>query len=392
MSQSACAIGKDYAPASFKGVPFYCTDADIEGGRRGAEGEFPFGEHTAYADLGRKIRVYHLTAKFREDDHVLDSAALFAVCELPGPGVLVHPTRGAVTVACRSIKVKDQIEEAAGETVAELEFVEANMLGSLGFGFIGSLFGVASSALMAQSQTSFLANYAPVQTAPPFRTDIVNTAQQQVFNVASAYEQVLDEQSPTTAWRSLLKMEEVIRDDGLAVDPVLVDNALTGGMFGISVEAPDPTRKFNIFRKIANAAVGSSDLPDGVAKTSEEAVHTHTRIIAGVNMADAAAAQTYDTVADALAALDMVTVVLADETRIAYANCDNGLYLALRAYTAEVTKLLNSRAYQSPATIAVDFGGGVYPLVAAYVIYGDAKRHRELEKKNVSATADGRFV
>ena len=74
MSRSACAIGKDYAPASFKGVGFLCTVAEVDGGRRGAEGEFPFGEDTAYADLGRKIRVYHLTAVFREDDHVSELA------------------------------------------------------------------------------------------------------------------------------------------------------------------------------------------------------------------------------------------------------------------------------------------------------------------------------
>src|SRR5262245_33307215 len=129
MSRTNCAIGKDVVPASFKGVGFQCTDADAEGGRRGAEGEFPFGEDTAYADLGRKIRVYHLTAVFREDDHVGDSSALFAVCESPGPGILVHPTRGTVMAACRSCKVSDKLEEGQGETTAELEFVEANPVG-----------------------------------------------------------------------------------------------------------------------------------------------------------------------------------------------------------------------------------------------------------------------
>jgi len=94
MSEHNCAIAKDYVPASFKGVGFNCTEVDIEGGRRGAEGEFPFGEITAYADLGRKIQVYHLTAVFRADDHVFDSHSLFQACQSPGPGVLVHPTRG----------------------------------------------------------------------------------------------------------------------------------------------------------------------------------------------------------------------------------------------------------------------------------------------------------
>src|SRR5262245_66687692 len=102
MSRTNCAIGKDVAPASFKGVQFYCTEADVEGGRRGAEGEFPFSEITAYADLGRKIRVYHLTAEFREDNHVKDSQALFRACESPGPVILVHSTLGAVMVACRN--------------------------------------------------------------------------------------------------------------------------------------------------------------------------------------------------------------------------------------------------------------------------------------------------
>ena len=83
MSRTNCAIGKDYVPASFKGVGFWCTEASIEGGRRGAEGEFPFGEDTAYADLGRKIRTFNLTAVFREDDHVGDASNPTAVCESP---------------------------------------------------------------------------------------------------------------------------------------------------------------------------------------------------------------------------------------------------------------------------------------------------------------------
>jgi hypothetical protein len=85
VSRTNCAIGKDVVPASFKGVQFYCSEANIEGGRRGAEGEFPFGEDTKYADLGRKIRVYHLTAIFREDDHVTDAQALLMFVSRLGP-------------------------------------------------------------------------------------------------------------------------------------------------------------------------------------------------------------------------------------------------------------------------------------------------------------------
>src|SRR5215467_7322380 len=138
MSRTNCAIGRGYVTASFKGVLFQTTEVEAEGGRRGAEGEFPFGEETAYADLGRKIRLYHLTAVFREDSHIADSQALFEVCQTPQPGMLVHPTRGTVMVACRSVKVQDNSEEQ-GETTVSLEFVEANTGGPTGLG--SSLFG-----------------------------------------------------------------------------------------------------------------------------------------------------------------------------------------------------------------------------------------------------------
>src|SRR4029079_17615961 len=179
MSRTNCAIGKDIVPASFKGVGFNCTEVNIEGGRRGAEGEFPFGEITAYADLGRKIQVYHLNAVFREDDHVCDSHCLFQACQSPGPGILVHPTRGTVLAACRSIKLKDNVEET-GETQCEMEFVEANGIGvggpRAGPGY-SSLYGIIHSPLNDVSRASFLANYTPTLVAPPWRHDRLNQGQ-----------------------------------------------------------------------------------------------------------------------------------------------------------------------------------------------------------------------
>ena len=188
MSRTICAVGKDYVVASFKGVQFYCTDADIQGGRRGAEGEFPFGEETAYADLGRKIRVCNLTAAFREDNHVGDSYALFAACESPGPGILVHPTRGTFMAACKSVKISDKLEDTAGETIAELEFVEANPVGT---GIGGMLFGIISSALNTTSSASFQRDYRPQFVSQPWRTDIISTAQRLIHVTATVEHQVL---------------------------------------------------------------------------------------------------------------------------------------------------------------------------------------------------------
>ena len=387
MSRSACAIGKDVVPASFKGVGFYCTDANIEGGRRGAEGEFPFGEHTAYADLGRKIRVYRLTAYFRDDNHVWDSHALFLACESPGPGILVHPTRGAVMVACRSVKVSDKLEESAGETSAEMEFVEAN----IGFtGILGSIFGIISTGLFAASQTSFLRDYRPTQVPHPWKLDVVNKAQSLLTTTATAATYTLVADSPTTDWHDVLNMQAVAADDGLALSAANVEKAMTDGFAIITRNIVDPNNKFTVFRRLANAAVNATNLPEGAAEESDEAVVSRHHILSGIGMAEAAMGRKYATIDEALAARETVMTVFDDEAKVAYAECDNALYLELVKYANEFSKMMYDLSYRLPGQVVVNFSGGVHPLVAAYTIYRDAKRHRELEERNL-VDANGRF-
>lgn len=389
MSRTNCAIGRDYVRASFKGVPFDCKEVDVEGGRRGAEGEFPFGEQTAYADLGRKIRVYHLTAVFREDSHVGDSQALFNVCESPGPGMLVHPTRGAAMAACRSVKVKDNQEEP-GETDVELEFVEANSGAGAGGGFGGSLFGIISSGLNAASSGSFRSGYRPSSVVQPWRTDVIHTAQTMVQSVAEATEQSTPIDAPLQDWRNILRMKEIAQDDGLAADAAKVDQALTYGFNATAFNLNDPNDKFSKMTKLANTAASTTKLPVGTAADSEEAVLSRQRVLAAIGMAQAAMARKYATIDQALAAMDQTTMVLEDEATTAYNNCDNGLFMELRNYETQFREMMNNLAYRLPPVIAVDFMGGVHPLVAAYALYKDARKHRELEQRNM-VDANGRF-
>src|SRR5262245_29407463 len=386
MSERACAIGKDYRPASFKGAGFYCTDADAEGGRRGAEGEFPFGENTAYADLGRKIRVYHLVAAFRRDNHVFDSEAVFRACESPGPGILVHPTRGAFMAACRKCKVSDKIEDAAGETTAEMEFVEAN----IGFSGIAGLFGIISSGLNISSRNTFYADYAPTRVAQPWRNDVVHTAQLMVATTAEVATHTLVADSPATQWRTVLHMNAVASDVSLASLAVEVDDSLSDGSKIIATNITNADVKFNAFRRLANVASFSSKLSKDRAARSEEAVLGRQRILAAIGMAEAAMARKYSFLDQSLAAMDIVMAVFDDEAKAAYDDCNNDLFLEIRKYQTEFSKMMHDLAYRLPGLIQVDFAGGVHPLVAAYAIYNDAKRHRDLEPRNI-VDANGRI-
>jgi hypothetical protein len=399
VSRTNCAIGKDVVPASFKGVQFYCSEANIEGGRRGAEGEFPFGEDTKYADLGRKIRVYHLTAIFREDDHVSDAQALFDVCESPGPGMLVHPTRGSFMAACREVKVKDPLEDGIGESHAELEFVEANtgFGAGAGAGASGgggrrgrSLFGIVSTSLNQASVAAFTRDYQPVQVSPPWRQDIASRAQGLANSLLQAVVRTMPADASTSDWRDVMKLADIVSGKAMVLFPIIVNQALETGFVLLAENIPDPAVTYTSMRALANLAAVVSDLPAGVARESEEAVLTRFRTLAGIGMAEAAMARKYGYIGEALEARDQVLAVLVDEVQAAYGVCDNGLFLQLRDYATQVSEMLYGLAYGLPPLIAVDFMGGIHPLVAAYTLYGDATRHRELEGRNM-VDANGRF-
>lgn len=388
MSRTNCAIGRDYIPASFKGVGFMCTEVNIEGGRRGAEGEFPFGEDTAYADLGRKIRTFNLTAVFREDSHIGDSQALYAVCESPQPGILVHPTRGTHLVACRNVKVADNVEEQ-GETTVELEFVEANPVGT---GLGGSIFGIIASAVLTISSNSFKADYRPQTVSQPWSRDIVVSAQTLVQATHDALVQTFTPDTSTTQWRVALKMEEVAKDPGLAVQADYVDKAFVSGINELTYNIQDPEIEWRVLRNLTNLAAKDSGLPvSGGAAKVENSLYSRFRVLTGVALAETAMSRKYPTVQAALQAMNTVSVVLEDEAKSAYNICDNELYLELTKYITSFKKMMYDLAYRLPGLITVNFQGGVHPLVAAYVIYNNAKRHRDLEPRNI-IDANGRFA
>jgi hypothetical protein len=386
MSDRACTIGKDYVPASFKGVQFWCVEADVEVGRRGAEGEFPFGEKTAYADLGRKIRTYRLKAVFRRDDHVADSGALMAACESIGPGTLVHPTRGTQLVACRTCKIQDQLEESAGETTADLEFVEANLPG----GFSTSLWGVIPSDLNTQAQVVFLRDYQPALASQPWTTDVIDRTQELVNALYQMTVRTMPADAPNPVRRNAIKMGEIAKDNGLAAVAVYVDKAFVSGFQAVAKNIADPVAEFKAMRQLTNVAVKTPDVPDGYARDSMEAAMSRYRILGAVAMAEAAMARQYVHTDECLMAMDIVVRVLEHEAQLAYDNCDNLLFLEIRKYSTEFQKMMYDLAYRLPGLVVVNFMGGVHPLVAAYAMYNDATRHRELEQRNI-VDANGRF-
>lgn len=92
--------------SSFRGIPFAVVTEEGVHGRRQAVHEYPYRDTAWIEDLGRGVRRITIRGFLVEDsqvygggDAVTQRQALINACEARGPGTLVHPTLGEMTVA-----------------------------------------------------------------------------------------------------------------------------------------------------------------------------------------------------------------------------------------------------------------------------------------------------
>lgn len=84
---------------SFRGAPFFWRSADGEVGRKTARHDYPLRDEAYIEDLGKAPREFTLEVLVIGADYMAARDKLIAACEEPGPGTLVHPTMGTLTVA-----------------------------------------------------------------------------------------------------------------------------------------------------------------------------------------------------------------------------------------------------------------------------------------------------
>lgn len=110
--------------ASFRGAGFEVLRTRDKGERALVEHEYPYRPGAEVEDMGRKARRISLTAVFNGPQYEAGLARLVAALEESGPGELVHPVFGSVTVRAASWDIPHEGEQPDYAEVA-LEFVEA---------------------------------------------------------------------------------------------------------------------------------------------------------------------------------------------------------------------------------------------------------------------------
>jgi len=376
---TACYVDKSL-DASFKGFPFQATMAASEHGRRGAEGEFPFGENTAYADLGRRIRKYSIEARFVSNDHIEESGAFLAICESRGPGVLVHPTRGVIQAACISAKAKDDLLEGQGITTVELEFIEANdWVNGFSFG-IGLITGIDISDILSNVSDLLNSNYI-VSSVPFFLVnEVLGYTRSSYDSIYTEFVRATSSLQDDDVWKAYSDFEYRINSTNYLSDPKLVYDTITLGHSAVYNYSVSPN-KFDSFRTISNKNTKNPSITRTGA-LAQNAIVAATRIVSASYMAKAALEENSINLTVALNRYEQVTSILMQEIEVAQHECNNSLFLSLRNLLVTVQKILLNKAYNLPALISYDMGGSVHSVTAAYAILNDTRRVDDIENIN----------
>lgn len=120
------AFADNLRPASWRGVPFGLDAATGRYGRRKVEHDYPYRDTVWLEDQGKLPRRFSLqgflisnSAKYGGGDVNSQIKRMEDAAEATGAGVLVHPTRGRLTVDLIDLQIRERAEEGG---YAELEF------------------------------------------------------------------------------------------------------------------------------------------------------------------------------------------------------------------------------------------------------------------------------
>lgn len=178
----------NYRAASFRGAAFYVESTDSTHGRRQAVHEHAQRDVPYTEDLGRKAREFSVSGYLIGEDYQAQRDELIKACEQAGPGVLIHPYRGELTVVCRGLGVNESTG-AGGMCMVTLTFLEAGeasypsakvdtvnaisakgnaVTDAAGSSFLSSFLTTGYPAFVAEAAASNLADLGNFMSSPGF--------------------------------------------------------------------------------------------------------------------------------------------------------------------------------------------------------------------------------
>jgi len=394
-------------PASFRGVPFLWDETRREGGRRLAIFEFPYRDGGYVEDLGRRVRKFPVRAYVLGDDYMDQRDQLLAALDSgDGPGTLVHPYLGPLTVAVETYAEAESQDEGRMARF-DMNFIEAgappspvpvtdtqgavadastNLQGALELDFSTNFSLSGVTALVSQAagalQTALAIAANPMLAIAGIASSVLGPDLGAVSGISIA-DVAGFATAVTTLYSDFAAAVVALFPSALVSIGTTEDSSRLGTG---QVSAADPTYG------LASLAAFGDTLPAIAPSTSSRAVQAANqaiflRLAQGQALAALAivyAGTSFASSADAETARDTITGLLDGAILAADAGGADAVTQALEALYAAVAIDLTQRGKSLPNILSLTFAAPLPAVVIAERLYADATRGPELVSRNAA--------
>ncbi|MFZ5539474.1 MAG: DNA circularization protein [Pseudomonadota bacterium] len=371
-------------PASFRGVPFHVTQATGTFGRRSVTHEYPFRDLPYVEDLGRRARTLRIEALLLGEDYMARRDALIAAIEAAGPGKLVHPYYGELTVSVDDAGA--QIEEST----------ERGGMCRISFGVVEAGEARFPSATAAtQEVVEQRAAAAQGASADGF-AETVSTEGVPGFALESAYgllsdaldaiESAIATMPGLAAGRpDLLGLVAALRPEiAQALRTPLALAQRVQSLFSTLRGALGAAQSVRTLVRFRDFGAGLPHIPTTTPSRRREAAHRAAvvelvRCSAAIERARATAALAFPDYETAVRTRDSVVEQI---DRVADASLHDAVFHAMTALRAAVVRDVGQRGADLARVGRIRRNHPVPALVLAYDLYGDPARDADLIERN----------
>lgn len=375
--------GRVLIGATFRGVTFFVESGERSGGRRSVVHEYPLRDEPFVEDLGRRARSFTVDAYILGADYLARRDHLIEALEEAGPGELAHPAYGVLSVLPTSFRVREStadggmarfsidFDETAAAPAAPVATVAATAA-------VGAAVDEALVAVGADFEAAYQVDGEPAYALVSLAS-IISSA-------GAALDAALAPVVLATQDLAVLKrdLDELVLDaDALVRQPFLITSRFAAALVSLTAMPLRPSLGIR-------ALLQAYGLSPGVARP---AATTATRVLERLNYdallglvrvvlvaqaARLAAAETFASYDEAVAARDAVAAALEEQADMA----GDATYAALSQLRADLVRAVPGEASDLPRLVNVTPPATVPSLVLAHRLYGDLSREADLVTRN----------
>lgn len=355
--------------ATFRGVPFFWQDTDGALGRRFHEHAYPQQDDVYHEDLGRKTKTHRMTAYVWGPDALDKAARLRAAIDQPGPGVLVHPVHGELTVVCADAREIHRTRDG-GYVEFPLTFAETGKIKNPRVAVAtAARVDAASNDALSAVQGAFEEAF-NVDGLPEFvATDAQTQTTTAIDTLGKAFSDLRRNEAQAAAFVSQAanvknRVASMVRDPSLLAyelaDLIGLPTTLPGAQVARAL-----SRLFDFGRDAPSIQIITATR--AAQQTNRTALTSYVRQVAVIEAARATPRESFANRTAAITRRDQVAGALETEMMTA----PDASYRALATLRAEVVKGIDVRAAKLPRLTTVTPAQTQSALVLAHEIYGD---------------------